>query len=81
MLSSLKKLLIAVPIMFAIAMIHVFICFSCGGVVALQLNLMGVDKTLGLAAAISTAVGVHTFIVMYDRIRNLMGSLMPGDGK
>ena len=72
MISALKKLLLVVPMMFILAMVHTFVCFVCAGFVDLQLVVMGVNKTLALAAAVVVALGIHIFIVWNYKIRDFI---------
>jgi hypothetical protein len=69
MLSSLWRLLKALPVLLGVCMAYVFICFVCAGFVELQLMMMGANKNLALGAALLTAVGVYTFIAYNHRIR------------
>jgi len=74
MWSSLKKLLVVIPLMFVLAMAYSFICFACAGLVELQLVLWGFNKTISLGISIGVAIGTYAFIIGNHRLRDYLDS-------
>lgn len=78
MWASLKRLLLVIPAMCVLALTYLFICFSCAGLVELQLVLWGFNKTVSLGVSLGVAIGVYFFVVLNHRIREFIDQRRSG---
>jgi len=66
------RTLSVLPVIVLVTLANVFIAFSTAGVVLVQLLAAGINKHLSLGVALLVAIGVHTHIVFYHKIRNFI---------
>lgn len=70
MWQTLKKLLLVIPAMFVLGFANTLICFSCAGLVELQLVLWGFGKTVSFGISAVVALGVWAFVAFNHKIRD-----------
>lgn len=74
MWAALKRLLVVIPLIFLLGITYTLICFSCAGLVELQLVMWGCNKTMSLGISIGVAIGIYVFIAQNHRLRDIINN-------